>query len=460
MSKKTDFSKSLWPFHQIAEKIYNLLRGLKCAENYFERLKDKLKIIYPKYKEEYVLKLYMTEKISKLIMFIFAGVILMFIYFITNNNDKSIHELSREGYWGTDTTQQIIAKTNSIENELNIDVSHQKISEDEVKEIMNNSIDKLSDWIIGENKSLDEISYDLNLVSQIPDTDIDVYWEIEENEVIKEDGSVILENLKKEGTIVKFKAALCYEECMVTTEFYGNFVLPDLSEEELFKLKLKKEISRINESTVSKESLILPKKIDKKLVEYTQGEKDYSKIIFIVMFIVCLPLIFFAQDEQLEKKKLKRQTQMLADYPEIVNKLVLYIGAGLTIQGAFEMIVNNYLQDKKRGKYRAAYEELVFMYREVQGGVSFKSSIENLSNRCNVLVYRKLSMLLLQNLRKGSSELVSMLKQEAIVAFDERKNLARRLGEEAGTKILLPMVIMLGIVMVILIVPAWMSFQI
>jgi hypothetical protein len=36
--------------------------------------------------------------------------------------------------------------------------------------------------------------------------------------------------------------------------------------------------------------------------------------------------------------------------------------------------------------------------------------------------------------------------------------LAKRLGEEAGTKLLFPMILMLGIVMVIVIVPAMTGF--
>ena len=79
--------------------------------------------------------------------------------------------------------------------------------------------------------------------------------------------------------------------------------------------------------------------------------------------------------------------------------------------------------------------------------------------RCKVQSFRKLTALLLQNLKKGSSELVGLLHSEAVNAFEIRKSAARKLGEEAGTKMLFPMILSLGVVLVILIVPAWMSFQ-
>ena len=67
-------------------------------------------------------------------------------------------------------------------------------------------------------------------------------------------------------------------------------------------------------------------------------------------------------------------------------------------------------------------------------------------------------MLLSQNLKKGTAGLLILLKAEALDALEERKRNARRLGEEAGTKLLLPMMIMLVIVMVIIMIPAFWSF--
>ena len=42
-------------------------------------------------------------------------------------------------------------------------------------------------------------------------------------------------------------------------------------------------------------------------------------------------------------------------------------------------------------------------------------------------------------------------------AWEQQKGLARRLGEEAGTKLLLPMFLMLAVVMVLILLPAMMS---
>ena len=53
---------------------------------------------------------------------------------------------------------------------------------------------------------------------------------------------------------------------------------------------------------------------------------------------------------------------------------------------------------------------------------------------------------------------MQLLEQEVSDAFEERKNLAKKSGEEAGTKMLFPMM-MFGIIIVIIMVPAFLSLQ-
>ena len=47
---------------------------------------------------------------------------------------------------------------------------------------------------------------------------------------------------------------------------------------------------------------------------------------------------------------------------------------------------------------------------------------------------------------------------EAEEAMEDRRQLAKKMGEEAGTRLLFPMILMLLVVLVILIVPAVLSF--
>ena len=54
----------------------------------------------------------------------------------------------------------------------------------------------------------------------------------------------------------------------------------------------------------------------------------------------------------------------------------------------------------------------------------------------------------------------NLLQREAQEAFEERKNMAKKLGEEAGTKLMIPLFFMLAVVFMIVTVPAFLTIQI
>ena len=51
-----------------------------------------------------------------------------------------------------------------------------------------------------------------------------------------------------------------------------------------------------------------------------------------------------------------------------------------------------------------------------------------------------------------------ILKEEALKATTERLDQARKKGEQEGTKLLIPMMMMLAVVMILIMIPAYRSF--
>ena len=131
----------------------------------------------------------------------------------------------------------------------------------------------------------------------------------------------------------------------------------------------------------------------------------------------------------------------------------------MIVRRAWKKIVDDYEEQKERWGIRHAYEEMKQTMYEMESGISEAESYDRFGRRCNIQEYMKLGALLSQNLRKGTKGLSQILKIEAIQAFEERKARAKRLGEEAGTKLLLPMFLMLSVVLIIVIVPAFLSIQ-
>ena len=85
---------------------------------------------------------------------------------------------------------------------------------------------------------------------------------------------------------------------------------------------------------------------------------------------------------------------------------------------------------------------------------------EQFGERLGLQAYRRLATLLVQNLRKGTAGLCRLLEKEMQDAFDARESDAKKRGEELQTKLLLPMMLMLGLVIVIIMIPAIAGFQV
>ena len=162
---------------------------------------------------------------------------------------------------------------------------------------------------------------------------------------------------------------------------------------------------------------------------------------------------------QIHHLKCKKQ-QMLQDYPEIISKLALLLGAGMSLRRAIEKITQDYKKYYVKKEPRIAYEVFADTCKELKCGITEKEAYEKIGDRCDLLQYRTLSLLLVQHLQKGNRSMERILEEEVKKAQELRMQQAKILGEQASAKLLFPMTLMLIDVFIILIVPAWISFSI
>ena len=170
-------------------------------------------------------------------------------------------------------------------------------------------------------------------------------------------------------------------------------------------------------------------------------------------------LIWMQEKQKKQKELLQRERQMQIDYPEIVNRIALLVGAGLTVKNAWKKIVDQYQEQGVGKEKRFAYEEMANAVREMHSGITEAECYEHFGRRTGLPSYVKLGALLSQNLRKGTKGLTELLSGEANQAYEERRQTVKKRGEEVSTKLLLPMSMMLVVVLVIVIVPAFLSIS-
>ena len=204
------------------------------------------------------------------------------------------------------------------------------------------------------------------------------------------------------------------------------------------------ELVRSQDSaTRQKAYLILPSSLDGRKIAWTE-EKD-SKVIPILMLGMAISILLVGREIQKESNRKKtRKEQMMLDYPEIITEFTMLTGAGMTAKNVWKRIAEDYgITRGKTGRKREAYEEIWKTWQEMKSGIPEMECYERFARRCDLIPYMKMGALLSQNLKKGAKGISEMLRMEAVQALEDRKSRARQLGEEAGTRLLIPMILML-----------------
>ena len=149
-------------------------------------------------------------------------------------------------------------------------------------------------------------------------------------------------------------------------------------------------------------------------------------------------------------KSQERRQAIQLEFPDFVNKLTLLVNAGLTVTR------------RERLRWipgRTPCTENSAAVQAVRSGISEYKAYEEFAKRCHVPAVTRFVTVVLQNIRKGNSELVPVLRLLADECWEMRKNAARKLGEEASTRLLLPMMLMFIAILLIVGMPAVLALR-
>lgn len=454
------FGKPVPGFYAMACVLWKMAEKPLMKTSYINNLQERFDKLYPYTNKKELIKQYICCKVSVVLLLLtVAAAMGILLWYQSLDDVQVVDSIQRNEYWGSQKEESLIVEVDGEkQQQVMVTVPERKYEGNKVQDVLEELAESLEKTILKENDSLDNVTTDLNLVTTVPDTDVDVIWTMQPAGYMMYDGTLVTEEVTHDGIVVNLTAALTYEDNHLVHSFAVCLNKGELTHEEELRQEIAKEIEACNVSQAAAKELQLPEQVGGKEIQF-QYETESNTAGLVLAVVVCAVLSFFVRDEKIKKELEYRQKQMLLDYSEIVSKLTLLMGAGMTIRMALEKIAGDY--NCKRGKgerQHYAYDEILYVCREMQGGLSERAAIDMLGNRCQIPCYMKLCTLLQQNLKKGSKGMAQSLTYEVGQAFEERKNVARRFGEEAGTRLLFPMILMLVIVLVVLIVPAFLSF--
>lgn len=166
-------------------------------------------------------------------------------------------------------------------------------------------------------------------------------------------------------------------------------------------------------------------------------------------------LVPIALIKDLHGKVQKREQQILMELPELLSKMMLLVGAGETVQRALLHCVERKGADTEHPLYR----ELRQTVAEWESGFSFQQAFEHLSKRCGIQEMTVFTTTVLLNMRRGGSDFVMALRELSQTLWGKRTSISRTRGEQASSKLVFPMALILLTVIVLVGAPALMMMN-
>ena len=368
--------------------------------------------------------------------------------------------LERNTYGQGETQQEILVEGLLAKKvPLAVRIGERRYTKEQAADAIHMAAEELSAQIAGGNESLEQVQSRLELVTWLDKYGISVRWQPDDTELISASGEVFNSGCPESGRETFLTATLKAGEYAEDYIYRVNVLPPGRTQEEKELAAFENFLMEKEEEQKYSEVFILPEEFEGKTLTYS-ADRGRSSLMFPLLGILAAILLPLKDRQREQEAKKKRECQMMMDYSEILSRLVVFLGAGLPGRKAWAKIVEDYRRTEEKAGKRAAYEEMAAAYYLMQRGVPEIQAYSEFGNRCRVLPYRKLAGILEQNVKNGSKSLTPVLEAEMEAAFEQRKNLARRLGEEASTKLLLPLFMMLLIVMVMITVPAFLAFGI
>lgn len=423
-----------------------------------------LEAVYLREKSNNIARIYQCKKMAMIIIIVFATNVLSLVTYLNGSNDKNdIIEgnfLMRRDYGEGDSSATLHVKVGDgdaplLEEDMELIINERELTAEEINRLLEDGSAYLDTIILLENEDANAIRTDLFFPTTIPSKGIRLTWFTEDKNVIDAKGRVCNDQLEY-PKLVWVKAVLKLRDREATHTRYFKVYPKEYTKQEMIKKQLLEEIEKKKEEALTKNKIELPTKIGQEMVTWSLVKKSESAGL-LILGLLAAGLIYFFMDKDLWNKVDKRNKEMLLDYPDIINKFTLLVDAGMSLSNAWSKIAKDYTLESAQFKY--AYEEMNITARELEVGISEITAYERFGRRVQLLPYLRFSSFLARNVEKGSKDLLELLEAESIEAFEERKELAKRLGEEAGTKLLLPMMLMFVIVLAIILVPAFSSFQ-
>ena len=395
------------------------------------------------------------ELLKKIVPVLCISIILIIVAIFFFFTQKSISNvIERPTSKNEVITQEFVLEIEEEFYPIELEIKAREYLEGEIEVLHKEAEEYLDSVILATNKSFLEVSQDLYFPSSYSETGEEIRWNTENSSIVSITGKVNNEELKEEVQI-EIKAKVFYGPEYRVYQRVITVIPKSYTQKEQKLFSAIEHLKELEQESRTEQYFEIPEEVlGWKLVK---KESTAKKEIALILVAIMLPIVvyarFFGKLDDLQKQ---RKEEAENSYSEFITKLSLLLATGISIRQSFFRLAKEY--EEHYGEEHILAIQLKVTKQELEQGYSESIVYEAFGKRMGVLVYQRITSLLIQNVSKGVQGIQMLLLQEAKEAMAQERTKIKIKGEQAGTKLLLPMMGMLVLVFAILLVPAFWSF--
>lgn len=418
------------------------------------KLRDAMEL-YPGKTREEVQNLLWKELRKKLFLGGGLSVLFLVLAFVLASGKQEISGTERPAPGNAAVSKQVLLELDEEWQTLTLPVGAMEYEEAQIEQFHQAAEAYLEEIIAGENESLEKVTGKLYFPESFPECGAKIDWSTDAPWLVTSEGEVKNEELTGAKEVV-ITAEISYG---TEKRYFSKKVVicPKIyTEKEKVLRAAQLELVKLEKESRTSERFELPTEVLGYSIKPAK-EASLTGETFLLLLAAVVPLLcYFGYFGTLDTNRKKRKEEAENSYTEFITKLSLMLAAGVSIRQAFFRLAEEY--ETNRGEQHVLTQELQVTKQELENGHSESEVYDAFGRRIGVLAYRRMASLLTQNVLKGVQGIRNLLLQEAKeVMVQERANI-RTKGEQAGTKLLFPMMGLLFLVFAILLVPAFQSF--